>query len=171
MPTGLNTGVMLIRNTDWARGFIADVARLGRQHVFHWQLMDEVTQTMTDTVKVGQYLSVMAFKPFRACSNLQRCTTHHCQDTVSGRARTFIPRLDITFNLLKSIRDPALKSDPSSHTVTVCVHHKVSVMTSAAETECVLIASPSPIKQSCNTWKEKLHSHTSQHSFQALLMP
>lgn len=39
---GLNTGVMLIRNTDWARGFIADVARLGRQHVFHWQLMDEV---------------------------------------------------------------------------------------------------------------------------------
>lgn len=136
MPTGLNTGVMLIRNTDWARGFIADVARLGRQHVFHWQLMDEVTQTMTDTVKFGLYLPVMAFMPFRACNNLQRCITHHRQDTISGRACTFTPRLDITFNLLKSISDPAYKSDPSSHTVTVCVHHKVSVMKPLKLTVC-----------------------------------
>ena len=38
----LNTGVMLMRNTDWSRQFIGDVARLGRMHVNHWQLMDEV---------------------------------------------------------------------------------------------------------------------------------
>ncbi|KAL0019751.1 hypothetical protein WJX77_012419 [Trebouxia sp. C0004] len=40
----LNTGVMLMRNTDWSRQFIGDVARLGRMHVNHWQLMDEVFQ-------------------------------------------------------------------------------------------------------------------------------
>lgn len=33
---------MLMRNTDWSRQFIGDVARLGRMHVNHWQLMDEV---------------------------------------------------------------------------------------------------------------------------------
>ena len=38
----LNTGVMLMRNTDWSQQFIGDVARLGRMHVNHWQLMDEV---------------------------------------------------------------------------------------------------------------------------------
>ncbi len=31
-----------MRNTDWSRQFIGDVARLGRMHVNHWQLMDEV---------------------------------------------------------------------------------------------------------------------------------
>lgn len=40
----LNTGVMLMRNTDWSQQFIGDVARLGRMHVNHWQLMDEVFQ-------------------------------------------------------------------------------------------------------------------------------
>lgn len=40
----LNTGVMLMRNTYWSRQFIGDVARLGRMHVNHWQLMDEVFQ-------------------------------------------------------------------------------------------------------------------------------
>ena len=39
----LNTGVMLLRNTDWTRQFIDDVARLGRMHVNHWQLMDQVS--------------------------------------------------------------------------------------------------------------------------------
>ena len=37
---------MLIRNTNWARDFIADVVRLGRQHVQHWMLMDEVCYAM-----------------------------------------------------------------------------------------------------------------------------
>jgi len=42
----LNTGVMLMRNTDWSRQFIGDVARLGRMHVNHWQLMDEVMHAL-----------------------------------------------------------------------------------------------------------------------------
>lgn len=34
---------MLLRNTDWTREFINDVARLGKMHVNHWQLMDQVS--------------------------------------------------------------------------------------------------------------------------------
>ena len=41
--TELNTGVMLLRNNDWTRGFINDIARLGKMHVNHWQLMDQVS--------------------------------------------------------------------------------------------------------------------------------
>ena len=43
----LNTGVMLLRNTDWTRQFIDDVARLGKMHVNHWQLMDQVSLPQT----------------------------------------------------------------------------------------------------------------------------
>ena len=34
---------MLLRNTDWTHEFINDVARLGKMHVNHWQLMDQVS--------------------------------------------------------------------------------------------------------------------------------
>lgn len=34
---------MLLRNTDWTLQFIDDVARLGKMHVNHWQLMDQVS--------------------------------------------------------------------------------------------------------------------------------
>ena len=46
----LNTGVMLLRNTDWTRQFIDDVARLGKMHVNHWQLMDQVSLSQTGSL-------------------------------------------------------------------------------------------------------------------------
>lgn len=61
----LNTGVMLLRNTDWSRQFISDVARLGRMHVNHWQLMDEVTLSVQCHCVLGS--SVLQSVPETVC--------------------------------------------------------------------------------------------------------
>lgn len=61
---------MLLRNTDWTRQFIDDVARLGKMHVNHWQLMDQVSLSQSQT-RIKVVVSLHAANPEPSTPNAQ----------------------------------------------------------------------------------------------------
>ncbi len=69
-----------MRNTDWSRQFIGDVARLGRMHVNHWQLMDEVMHRPA-RCKV----QILLLLPLSSAPLLvtQRCHTEMCKSLIA----------------------------------------------------------------------------------------
>ena len=93
----LNTGVMLMRNTDWSQQFIGDVARLGRMHVNHWQLMDEVMHRqairlfklqyyllLDQSLTVAMKTCMLMHLPVQLQSSLRSCDIVAAFDRVSS---------------------------------------------------------------------------------------